>query len=181
MTLLLSTYLKSPINLDFEKLAGGATDGAAVMVGSSTGVVTRIKNIVPKFISTHCSAHRLQLAACDVAESVPAVVHFQSIVNQIYVFFSRSTNRTAQLQEMAKVLHQPSVTIKQLTETRWLSREAAVDYLRKCISSVKLVCEQEAIKGDVTALDLATQISKSTFIAMLLFMSDLLTLLANLS
>ena len=172
MTLLLSTYRKSPINLDFEKLAGGATDGAAVMVGSSTGVVTRIKNIVPKFISTHCSAHRLQLAACDVAES---------IVNQIYVFFSRSTNRTAQLQEMAKVLHQPSVTIKQLTETRWLSREAAVDSLRKCISSVKLVCEQEAIKGDVTALDLATQISKSTFIAMLLFMSDLLTLLANLS
>lgn len=169
------------INLDLEKLAGGATDGASVMVGSLSGVVTRIKRIVPKFISTHCSAHRLQLAACDAADSTSTIKQFQCIVNQVYVFFSRSTNRSAQLQEMEKVYNQPSVTVKQPTETRWLSCEAAVNSLRKCLSSVKAVCEQEAIKGDATALGLATQISKSNFIALLLFMSDLLSLLANLS
>ena len=43
------------------------------------------------------------------------------------------------------------------------------------------MCEQEANSGDATALGLATQITKPHFIAMLLFMSDLLTLLANLS
>ena len=82
---------------------------------------------------------------------------------------------------MEKVYSQPSVTVKQPTETRWLSCEAVVNSLRKCLSSVKAVCEQEAIKGDATALGLATQISKSNFIALLLFMSDLLLLLANLS
>ena len=169
------TYLtKGSLNL--ERLAGGATDGVSVMVGSSTGVVTRIKGVVPKFISTHCSAHRLQLAACHAAESIPEVVKFQSTINQIYVYFSRSMNRNAKLQEMEKVLHSTLVTVKQPTDTRWLSYEAAVDSLRKCLPSVKLVCEQEANSGDATALGLATQITKPHFIAMLLFMSDLLTL-----
>ena len=82
---------------------------------------------------------------------------------------------------MEKVLHSTLVTVKQPTDTRWLSYEAAVDSLRKCLPSVKVVCEQEANCGDATALGLATQITKPRFIAMLLFMSDLLTLLANLS
>ena len=73
------------------------------------------------------------------------------------------------------------VTVKQPTDTRWLSYEAAVGSLRKCLPSVKLVCEEEANEGDATALGLATQITKPNFIAMLLFMSDVLTLLANLS
>ena len=114
-------------------------------------------------------------------KSIPEVVKFQSTINQIYVYFSRSTNRNAKLQEMEKVLHSTLVTVKQPTDTRWLSYEAAVDSLRKCLPSVKLVCEQEANSGDATALGLATQITKPHFIAMLLFMSDLLTLLANLS
>ncbi len=60
--------LKAPVVLDLQKMAGGATDSASVMVGSRMGVVTRIKDMVPKFISTHCSVHRLSLAASDSAD-----------------------------------------------------------------------------------------------------------------
>ena len=49
--------VKAPVVLDLQKMAGGATNGASVMVRSRMGVVTRIKDLVPKFISTHCSAH----------------------------------------------------------------------------------------------------------------------------
>ncbi len=38
------------------------------MVGSQTGVVTRIKDVVPLFISTHCAAHLLSLVACNAAD-----------------------------------------------------------------------------------------------------------------
>ena len=48
--------VKAPVILDLQKMAGGATNGASVMVGSHMGVVTKIKDVVPKFISTHCSA-----------------------------------------------------------------------------------------------------------------------------
>ncbi len=150
-------------------------------ISSRTGVVTRIKEIVPQFISTHCSAHRLSLAACDAADSVSEIGTFQRILNQVYVFFSRSTTRTAQLKEMEAVLHQPSISVKQPTQTRWLSHEQAVHSLRKCLGSVKLVCEQEGMKGDATAMGLATHLSKPNFVATLLIMSDVLTLPANLS
>ena len=40
---------------------------------------------------------------------------------------------------------------------------------------------QEAMKGDAIALGLATHLSKPTFVAILLLMSDVLMLLANLS
>ena len=38
--------------LDLSHLAGGSSDGAAVMVGSKGGVMTRLKALVPLFIST---------------------------------------------------------------------------------------------------------------------------------
>ena len=43
----LSFIILSKTALNLETIAGGATDGAAVMVGSQTGVVTRIKDVVP--------------------------------------------------------------------------------------------------------------------------------------
>ena len=41
------SYLTStaPATLDISRLAGGATDGASVMVGHQTGVVTQLKKL----------------------------------------------------------------------------------------------------------------------------------------
>ena len=78
---------KAPVTLDISKLAGGATDGASVMVGCEHGVVTRIKQVVPTFIATHCSVHRLSLATCDASNASTMIQRFQRILNQIYVFF----------------------------------------------------------------------------------------------
>ena len=171
----------APITLNLEKLAGGATDGAAVMVGSQTGVVTRIKDVVPFFISTHCAAHRLSLVACDAADHVPEINRFQKVLNQLYVFFSRSSIRSNDLKEMEKVLNMPAIKLKQPTETRWLSHEQAVHSLRKCLCAIKATCEKQANEGDATALGLSTHLSKPNFIATLLLLSDILTLLGNLS
>ncbi|KAI6651871.1 Zinc finger protein [Oopsacas minuta] len=87
---------KAPVTLDISKLAGGATDGASVMVGCEHGVVTRIKQVVPTFIATHCSAHRLSLATCDTCNASTMIQRFQRILNQIYVFFSGSTHEAAE-------------------------------------------------------------------------------------
>ena len=42
-------------------LAGGPSDGAAVMAGLKGGAMTRLKALSPLFISTRCAAHRLAL------------------------------------------------------------------------------------------------------------------------
>jgi len=53
-------YLTStaPVTLDLKCLAGGSSDGASVMIGKHTGVMTRLQEAAPQgFISTHCIAH----------------------------------------------------------------------------------------------------------------------------
>ena len=93
----------SKSSLDLFRLAGGACDGASVMTGPLTGVVARIKLKVPLFLATHCVAHRLSLAAVDACANSNLVSRFQSLLNEIYSFFSRSTVHTQQLKEVENV------------------------------------------------------------------------------
>ncbi|XP_055957012.1 uncharacterized protein LOC126821364 [Patella vulgata] len=44
-------------------MSGIANDGAAVMVGSKSGIVTRLKALNPVILGTHCIAHRLALGS----------------------------------------------------------------------------------------------------------------------
>ena len=177
------TYLTSsaPVVLDINKLAGGATDGASVMVGCETGVVTRIKNKVPTFIATHCSAHRLSLAACDASNSSSLIQRFQKILNQIYVYFSRSSVCSSELVEMQKFLDEPQLKLQRPTETRWLSHQNAVDTLRRCLRTVYVTLQHEASEGDATAHGLSKEIEKPAFVASLLLLSNILAILGNLS
>ena len=57
----------------------------------------------------------------------------------------------------------------------------AVDALRRSIKAVKLVMEQEAATGNATALGLSLYLQKPTFIAAMLVLSDVLSILGNLS
>ena len=69
----------APVPLD-----GGSTDGASVMSGAHRGVIAHIKQIVPKFIATHCVAHRLALAASQATSASPTMTRFERILSQIY-------------------------------------------------------------------------------------------------
>ena len=111
----------SKSSLDLFRLAGGACDGASVMTGPLTGVVAHIKLKVPLFLATHCVAHCLSLAAVDACANSNLVSHFQSLLNEIYSFFSRSTVHTQQLKEVENVINDPQLKLTRATETRWLS------------------------------------------------------------
>ena len=128
------------------RLVGMATDGASVMVACQDGVVTRIKALVPTLVATHCSAHRLSLAACEASSK-----RFEKILNQTYTFSSRSSVRTAELQEMQTVLEEPHLKLQRPTETRWLSHQNVIDALRRSFKAVHTTLEQEAADGEATA------------------------------
>jgi hypothetical protein len=44
-----------------KKLVGQCYDGASVMAGNLTELQTKVKNVAPNAIFTHCLAHRLNL------------------------------------------------------------------------------------------------------------------------
>jgi hypothetical protein len=71
--------------LDVKRMCGVATDGASVMMGRHTGVVTRLKQQAPGLLSSHCIAHRLALASGGAADKVPYLLKYQEFVNAIYL------------------------------------------------------------------------------------------------
>jgi hypothetical protein len=56
--------------INLRKCVAVASDGASVMVGIRSGVVTRVKQLAPFIVAVHCVAHRLSLAATGSTDSV---------------------------------------------------------------------------------------------------------------
>ena len=151
------------------------------MLRHECGVMARLKARVPTLIVIHCAAHRLALATSQTAAAFPLFVRFERILNQVFVFFSRSSVHSAELAEMQTVLNHPHLHLQRATITRWLSLDNAVNALRRCFRPVKAVLDQEASTGDATALGLVTELSKPEFIVVLFLLSDVLWTVAKLS
>lgn len=77
-----------------------STDGASVMIGNKSGVVTRLKQAVPGILATHCIAHRLALSCCSGADSIPYLVKVQEILNSVYKYFHFSPKHMAMLESI---------------------------------------------------------------------------------
>ena len=56
---------------ELSNLVGIGTDGVAVMTGKKSGLVQRLREMVPTLLSSHCIAHRLSLASVGAADTVP--------------------------------------------------------------------------------------------------------------
>ena len=72
-----------------------------------------------------CACHSLNLTLCDMAKSCAKAGSFFEIVQKIYILFSKSTKRWKVLLE-----HDPSLTVKSLSNTRWESRIKSVQAIR---------------------------------------------------
>ncbi|KAJ8299943.1 hypothetical protein KUTeg_021462 [Tegillarca granosa] len=79
--------------LQVKDMVGISTDGASVMVGCKTGVVTQLKSLNSSILSTHCIAHRLALSCGGAADRVPYLVQFQEDLNSIYKYFHNSPKK----------------------------------------------------------------------------------------
>jgi hypothetical protein len=103
---------------DVKRMCGVATDGASVMLGRHSGVVTRLKQQAPGLLSSHCIAHRLALANGGAADKVPYLLKYQEFVNAIYKYFDNSPKNMARLDKINQVLDdsKKSVRFKQVVE-----------------------------------------------------------------
>ena len=60
--------------LQWMNCIGVCTDGAATMTGRKSGLVTRIKQVSPEIVQTHCMIHREALASKNLNETLGSVL-----------------------------------------------------------------------------------------------------------
>jgi len=107
-------------NIPWNKCIGICTDGAAAMVGTHKGVVSRIQQISHKdVIKTHCVLHREQLAAKNMSEDLHTVLNdCVKIVNQI----RNSAIKTRIFSLMCEEMGSEHKNLLLYSHIRWLSR-----------------------------------------------------------
>jgi hypothetical protein len=94
--------------LDMEKCVGFGLDGATTMVGKNSGVATFLKKVNPFLTSTHCVAHRTNLAALEASKNESykdMLSEVDSMLNTLSGHFKKSCKRKTALQALQSKLH----------------------------------------------------------------------------
>lgn len=135
-------------------------------------------------VGVHCAAHKLNLAACQAAESVPHISKFKELLQQLYNFYASSSVRTAGLSAVQKILEseQRRGKITEPSATRWLSVGGSCTAICNNLSAIIISLSREAEEhSDVRAAGLLKFVTNAKFVGTLLMMCDLLPAIDRLS
>lgn len=174
----LTTFLLNILKengLDVCNLRGQGYDNGSNMRGKHSGVQKRILDINPRAFFVPCCNHSLNLVVNDAANNNLFGTKFFSTVQELYNFFSASTNRWSVLKK-----HVSSLTLKPLSDTRWSSRIDAITPLKFQLGEVfDALYEITEMKIDNTikhqATSLGKKILKFDFICMVVLWYKLLS------
>ncbi|XP_029654905.1 protein ZBED8-like, partial [Octopus sinensis] len=76
--------------IQWDKVGSICTDGAPVMIGHQSGLVTRIKDLVPDIVTRHCALHKYALCSKTMCSSLRETLN--TIVKVINYIRSRPLN-----------------------------------------------------------------------------------------
>ncbi|XP_063797579.1 E3 SUMO-protein ligase KIAA1586-like [Pseudophryne corroboree] len=168
-----------------EILIGFGSDGAAVMLGSKSGVATILRKEFPNLISWHCLNHRLELAVSDTVKDLTEIFHFQSFVDSLYTLYSRCPKNLRELQKCSAELHDIVLSIGRVLDTRWVASSFRTVYAiwRSYPVLFKHFQEQVQCKGKESTkfYSLSRQLQSEEFLMNLALMCDALSELRDLS
>lgn len=134
------------LNIDVQDMRGQSYDNGANMKGNQSGVQRQILNMNPRAFFVPCSSHSLNLVVNDAVKCSVAAVSYFGNVQQLYNFFSASTDRWNRMMQ-----YLPSLTLKRVCDTRWESRIDAVRPIRyqlgELYAALIHISEDASLKG----------------------------------
>jgi len=113
------------LDISLDDMRGQGYDNGANMRGYKNGVQARIRNLNSRAFYVPCNAHSLNLVLNDSANCCLDAVSFFDIIQEMYTFFSASTQRWDVFRKYVK-----NLTVKPLSATRWSSRIDAIRPIR---------------------------------------------------
>ncbi|KAJ1519246.1 hypothetical protein ONE63_011265 [Megalurothrips usitatus] len=129
------------VGIDLAYMFGQGYDGASAMQSRFQGVQSYVRGFNPLAISTHCSAHSLNLVITHAC-AIPAITHCMAIVESAYDFF-RHAKRNNALQKAIETLNLDTLVtrLKRLIATRWIQRHECAFTLLDLILPVSRALE----------------------------------------
>ena len=172
-------YLVS-VGLNPLKIRGQGYDGATVMSGDKGGVSVIISDhlkengVKSPAPYVHCASHNLNLVINDAAESNVQSISFFGVLGEVYNFFNRSINRSADLKKLGCITtagKDTNLTLKRLCATCWSSRidtiRATKNRLGDIIRLLKGYIKDSENKEKQEARNLLKHISTMEFVILL--------------
>ncbi|XP_070562434.1 zinc finger protein 862-like [Ptychodera flava] len=107
-----------------------ASDGAAVMIGARSGVMTRVRLDVPHLVSVHCTAHRLELSLKSALKQTHRYSEIEDFLVRIYKFYNNSPRNLAALSEAGNANGIVILKPGNVLGTRW------IDHHKRAIEAI---------------------------------------------
>ena len=79
-------------NIDIKKCRGQAYDGASAMSSKKVGVQSRVIEVSPLALYTHCNSHVLNLSIASACQ-IPLIRNMIDVINETFLFFDNSPKR----------------------------------------------------------------------------------------
>ena len=98
-----------------------ASDGASVMTGRASGIVTKLKEMFPNIVFWHCSNPKLELAVNDYVKAVKGINNFKIFMDKLNSLYSASPKNKMELQNAAQSLETELLKIGKMLDTRWVA------------------------------------------------------------
>lgn len=164
-------------SLSFDNMVGFSSDGASTMTGRINGVAAQLKRKNAMLISTHCAAHKLQLAIQDSTSDFEQF--FIAVVKKTSAYFSNSSSRKSELKLCCQDLDQDFYNTLTTVDTRWLSLGNALKNLMKIYTPLWIIFRDD--KQSQLAKELLARYETLIFKYWIAFMDDIFHQLNKLS
>jgi hypothetical protein len=164
-------------SLSFNNLVGFSSDGASTMTGRINGVAAQLKRKNAMMISTHCAAHKLQLAIQDATSDFEE--YFIAVVKKTAAYFSNSSSRKSELKTCCQDLDQKFYNTLRTVDTRWLSLGNSLKNLMNIYTPLWVIFRDD--KESQVAQDLLARYETLIFKYWIAFMDDICHQLNKLS
>ena len=108
--------------IPFAKLRGQCYDGCNTMAGTRAGVATKVQEIEPRAVFTHCYGHALNLGVSDAIKSSPAMKDCLDTCTELVKLIKFSPKREAMLRKLKEEADSNAINVRTLCPTRWTVR-----------------------------------------------------------
>lgn len=136
-------------DLPISKCRGQTYDGASNMMGKKSGVATKIQEIEPKALITHCHCHSLNLSIKSTTQNCKLLKDTLDTIREICILVKYSPKRERILGNIQENIEteEKSSTLDKLCPTRWTVRAKCYIKLMTLYDAVYELWDQCLVSG----------------------------------